>query len=173
MSPVTIVDFGLGNILSVVRALEFIGSKVRVVETGEALDLDSPVILPGVGSFSEAMRRVRQNGLDDGLKRLAESGTPLLGICLGMQMLFTSGTEHGSTNGLCLLEGAIEPLPFSSEDGSRLTLPSVGWRKLSHSNSGSSDPRVAVFDGHSFYFVHSYHAVVQNSIDVVGHWSVS
>lgn len=151
---VMILDYGLGNILSVVRAYEALNIKVNVVDRAHDVDFSSPIIIPGVGAFPEAMRRLNVGGLTDALHEANLRQIPILGICLGMQVLFAKGTEHEKSQGLGFLEGEVIQLASSASDGSRVRLPSVGWRKIVCSNR--SEKFTELLHGLRFYFVHSF-----------------
>ena len=162
MRKVTILDYGLGNILSVVRAAEKINCSVLVARSSNELTHNGPIIIPGVGAFPEAMRRIDKLGLRDKLTCAAELGIPILGICLGMQLLFARGEEHVESTGLNLIPGSVVQLPSQSSAGERLRIPSVGWRQVFYIDRSptSALPQTREFvDGHSFYFVHSYHVI--------------
>ncbi|MNP04571.1 Imidazole glycerol phosphate synthase subunit HisH 1 [compost metagenome] len=131
--------------------------------TGEAeqiLAADS-VILPGVGAFGDAMEQLRESGLDLVVKQVAAGEQPLLGICLGMQLLFSSSEEHGSHEGLDILSGSV--VRFAPRDGYKV--PHMGWNKLSYTQSQS--PLFEGLDEGHVYFVHSYHALVANESDLL------
>lgn len=151
---VAIVDYGLGNLHSVSKAVERLGYTPLI--TGEAADILSAdsVILPGVGAFGDAMLHLRSTGLDQVMRTIAEEGRqPLMGICLGMQLLFERSEEYGVHEGLGLLPGSV--VRFAVREGYKV--PHMGWNKLRY-----LQPEHPLFEGleegHA-YFVHSYHAV--------------
>lgn len=150
---VAIVDYGMGNLHSVSKAVERLGYTSLVTsDAGEILAADS-VILPGVGAFGDAMEHLRESGMDEVVRAAASAGQPVLGICLGMQLLFSSSEEHGEHKGLGLLPGAV--VRFAPRDGYKV--PHMGWNKLSFRQPES--PLLAgLAEGH-VYFVHSYHAL--------------
>ncbi|WP_339252777.1 imidazole glycerol phosphate synthase subunit HisH [Paenibacillus sp. FSL P2-0136] len=150
---VAIVDYGMGNLHSVSKAVERLGYTSLVTsDAAEILAADS-VILPGVGAFGDAMEHLRESGMDDVVRAAASAGQPVLGICLGMQLLFSSSEEHGEHKGLGLLPGAV--VRFAPRDGYKV--PHMGWNKLSFRQPES--PLLAgLTEGH-VYFVHSYHAL--------------
>ncbi|OKP67262.1 imidazole glycerol phosphate synthase, glutamine amidotransferase subunit [Paenibacillus helianthi] len=158
---VAIVDYGMGNLHSVSKAVERLGYKSLVTgEAGEILAADS-VILPGVGAFGDAMEHLRESGLDTVVREAASSGQPLLGICLGMQLLFTSGEEYGTHEGLDLLPGSV--VRFAPREGYKV--PHMGWNKLDFLQPQS--PLFAELEAGHVYFVHSFHAVMEQQSDLL------
>lgn len=150
---VAIVDYGMGNLHSVSKAVERLGYTSLVTADAAAILAADSVILPGVGAFGDAMEHLRESGMDDVVRAAAEAGQPVLGICLGMQLLFSSSEEHGEHKGLELLPGAV--VRFAPRDGYKV--PHMGWNKLSFRQPES--PLLAgLTEGH-VYFVHSYHAL--------------
>ena len=123
---IAIVDYGAGNLMSVKKALDFIGEKSVITSDCKAIETAERVILPGVGSFGDAMDSMRQKGLDETVKHAALSGKPFLGICLGLQLLFESSAESPEADGLGILSGNISLIPGS--DG--LKVPHVGWNSV-------------------------------------------
>lgn len=156
MKLITVVDYGLGNILSVQRAFEYLGCKVQLVQKGEGISFESPVIIPGVGAFPEAMNRLSVNGLTVPLGEAAKNQVPILGICLGMQLLFSRGTEHQECPGLDLLDGSVEKMKTITSVSDRQTLPSIGWKKMEVSTTPNDPPFVKEIKNRRFYFVHSF-----------------
>jgi len=150
-----IVDYNMGNLASVINAFESIGAKIAVESEPNKLKDYDKLILPGVGAFGDAMEHLKANGMDIAVKEYAKSGKPLLGICLGMQLLFESSQEFGEHRGLGLIEGRVVPFDKSKFDH-KLKVPHMGWNELFIQKetplfSGLNDPYL--------YFVHSYHIV--------------
>ncbi|MDO7908505.1 imidazole glycerol phosphate synthase subunit HisH [Paenibacillus sp. JX-17] len=147
---IAIVDYGMGNLHSVSKAVERLGYEALV--TGDAAEILAAdgVILPGVGAFGDAMAHLRESGLDRTVKEAAAAGQPLLGICLGMQLLFDSGEEHGHHKGLGLLPGDV--VRFA---GGGYKVPHMGWNRLAFLQA--EHPLLAGLDEGHVYFVHSYH----------------
>jgi len=150
-----IVDYNMGNLASVINAFESIGAKIAVESDPNKLKDYDKLILPGVGAFGDAMEHLKFNGMDIAVKEYAKSGKPLLGICLGMQLLFESSQEFGEYRGLGLIEGRVVPFDKSKFDH-KLKVPHMGWNELFIQKdtplfSGLNDPYL--------YFVHSYHVV--------------
>ena len=161
-SRVTIVDYGIGNIFSVVRAFLHCGAEVEVTDKPREITSASRLVLPGVGAFSNGMHGLSQRGLVDVLKEYADSGRPMLGICLGMQMLFSESSEFGTHTGLNIIEGKILPIPPQVKDGIALKIPHIGWAGLAATEEGP-DWKRTIFQkmnpGDFAYFVHSFMAV--------------
>ena len=152
---VAIVDYGVGNLFSLKCSLEAIGADVVVTDDKEMLSKADQVILPGVGAFEDAREKLRASGLDLLLKDLASKGKPLMGICLGMQMLFEKSYEYGMHEGLGLIKGAVKPIADVIPEG--LKIPHIGWNALT-----MTENKCPLFkyikDGDFVYFVHSYSA---------------
>ena len=151
---VAIVDYGVGNLFSLKSSLAAIGAETVVTADPEILRGADKVLLPGVGAFADAAEKLRQTGLDDLLRELAASGKPLMGICLGMQMLFEKSYEYGEHTGLGLIPGAVRPI--ADVIPKDLKIPHIGWNAL-HIQKESPLLRY-VREGDCVYFVHSYYA---------------
>jgi glutamine amidotransferase len=158
---VAVVDYGVGNLLSVRRALEHCGATVLVTDDHEVLRRAPRVILPGVGAYANAMVELRVRGLDDVVQDIASGGAPLLGICLGMQMLLDESEEFGTTAGLGLIPGKVVPVPARTTSGDSQKIPHIGWNALvappgrkswAGTLLGHAKP------GDAVYFVHSFMA---------------
>ena len=157
---VSLIDYGLGNLGSVVNMLKRAGSTARVVSTAEEVLSSERVLLPGVGAFNEGMNRLRDQALIAPLREFVESGKPLLGICLGMQLLF-DGSEEGDVRGLGIIPG--RSVRFREDVGVRV--PHMGWNTVACTRD---DPLVVGLQEDSrFYFVHSYRVVPERSHDVL------
>lgn len=158
---VTIVDYGIGNIFSVSRAFQSCGADVLVTDKPEDVLTATSVVLPGVGAFSNGMNGLRERGLVDPIRAHAASGKPLLGICLGMQMLFTGSDEFGNHQGLDIIAGRIIPIEPKDPEGQPLKVPHIGWSELMRTEVGPQwDASILKFvngDAHC-YFVHSFTA---------------
>lgn len=150
-----IVDYGMGNLFSVSKALERLGAEYFISSQKEELLCADALILPGVGSFRDAMARLQV----ETIKEFAKSGKPLLGICLGMQLLFEESEENGLTKGLGLLPGSVRRFP-----GGTYKVPHMGWNKLEFVQS---PPLFKDLEEDYVYFVHSYYVDVKESSDVL------
>ena len=169
---VAVVDYGIGNLQSVTRALERCGADVTITSEPAQIERASRVVLPGVGAFGEGMRGLRERGLINVLRTFARSGRPLLGICLGMQLLATASREFGEHEGLQIISGMAEPIPSCATDGSPLRVPSVGWRALVKPDNldWSDTPLRAVTGESEVYLVHSFHVVPERKSDHLAYY---
>ncbi|MFA9559571.1 imidazole glycerol phosphate synthase subunit HisH [Evansella sp. AB-rgal1] len=158
-----IVDYGMGNLHSVTKGLERIGHTPFLSEDPKELEKASKILLPGVGSFRDGMRELQERGLDEFLKNWAQSGRQLLGICLGMQLLFEESEENGPTPGLCLLPGHVKRFSGKTETGHSYKVPHMGWNRLNFQQE--HHPILKDVPSGHVYFVHSY--VVETSNDVL------
>ncbi len=153
-----IVDYGMGNISSVAKALEKVGGEVQVVTTASQLRRMGKIVLPGVAAFGDAMEQLRRMGLVDPLVDAVREGVPYLGFCLGLQLLFDVSYENGQHTGLGILSGKVVRFQFdASVTGQRLSVPHMGWNNVRWSSPCPMLEGVA--GGSFFYFAHSYHVV--------------
>ena len=158
---VVIVDYGMGNRRSVEKALEHVGAQPMIPSDPETILAADGLVLPGVGAFPRAMQRLRELGLDVLLRERVAAGTPVLGICLGMQLAFESSTELGGAEGLGIVPGTVERL-----DANGLKLPLIGWNEVAFS---SRPPLLeGLRESEAFYHVHSYAARPSELGDVLG-----
>lgn len=170
MNPpdVAVIDYGVGNLLSVRRGFERCGATVAVT-SDPAQILSAPrVVLPGVGAFANGMAGLRDRGLDAVVREVAARGTPLLGICLGMQMLLDESEEFGVTPGLGLIPGTVVPVPATTTEGRSQKIPHIGWSALVSSHAADHWPSPLLMDvrpGQDVYFVHSFMANPADSAD--------
>ncbi|AUS10076.1 imidazole glycerol phosphate synthase subunit HisH [Laceyella sacchari] len=155
---IAIIDYGMGNLHSVSKALERLGHTCIITSDPEEIACASGVILPGVGAFGDAMRELEGRGLVAAIKKAALGGKPLLGICLGMQLLFTSSDEHGLHQGLNLLPGHV--VKFTGD----YRIPHMGWNWLSFK---FPHPLFRGLEEGHVYFVHSFHVKAANPEDVI------
>jgi len=156
-----IIDYGIGNLSSVHNALERLNVKSEIFSDPNKISLYSKLILPGVGSFKLGMNLIKKKGWSEEIKQRVKIGTPLLGICLGMQLLFTRGEEEGETEGLDLISGTVKKMIINKH----LKLPHVGWNNLIFKRSHNFFS--GIVQENDFYFTHSYSCVTDNTEDVV------
>jgi imidazole glycerol-phosphate synthase subunit HisH len=155
---IAIIDYGMGNLHSVSKAVERLGYEPIVTADPSVIAQADAAILPGVGAFGDAMALIRDSGLDAAVKQYAQSGKPLLGICLGMQLLFTESEEHGRHVGLNLLPGRV--IRFQGE----FKVPHMGWNKLSLLQRNQL---LEGLEGGYVYFVHSYRVIPEQRADLL------
>lgn len=163
--PVVIVDYGRGNLWSVCHAVAAVGGAPRLAEEPAAVRAAEQLILPGVGAFGDAMAGLRARGLDEAVLAFASTGRPLLGVCLGMQLLLEASSEFGQHAGLGLIAGRVDRLPAPTEPA-RYKIPNVGWCRLEPARGGvpwADSVFAAVKPGDFAYFVHSYAALPADS----------
>jgi glutamine amidotransferase len=146
---IAILDYGMGNLRSVEKALEHVGASAELTSDAGRARAAEGLILPGVGAFPKAMQRVRELGLDELIAERVESGTPVLGICLGLQLLFDSSTELGGAEGVGLLAGEVREL-----EAGGLKVPHIGWSPVHWERA--SPITEGIEDRTPFYFVHSF-----------------
>ena len=154
-----IIDYGVGNLFSLRCSFDAIGEETLVSGSAEELDRAERIILPGVGAFGDAAEKLEATGLGEYVRARARAGTPLLGICLGMQLLFDRGFEFGEHRGLGIVRGDVVPMKGFIPEG--LKIPQIGWNALRKNGRATlfSDVR----DGDCVYFVHSYYAKCADS----------
>lgn len=162
---VLIVDYGVGNLYSAQRAVEVSGcSNVLVSRNPDDIKNADKVILPGVGAFEDGMRGLREYQLVEPLLEVARAGIPILGICLGMQMLASTSDEFGSHKGLDLIPGDVKAIPRQTTEGGPLKVPFIGWRSISIENAASaSQSCLHQLGNRAVYLVHSFHMVPNDS----------
>ena len=154
---VVVVDYGLGNLFSVCRALAAVGGEPTLSSDPDEVFAAERLVLPGVGAFGDGMKGLQERGLADPIKRFAVAGRPLIGLCLGMQLLFSSGDEFGRNEGLGLIPGQVSLLRPRDRAGRVLKLPHIGWNALVPGEAGwSGSPLADLSPGAQVYFVHSY-----------------
>lgn len=165
MKPVTIVDYGRGNLFSLARALDHIGVAHEVSDSpGDVAKADC-IVLPGVGAFGDAMTGLTERSLVETIRVAAGRGVPILGICLGMQVLTSRSEEFGDHTGLDLIPGIVRRLPEGDDGAGSVRIPNVGWR-LVHPAPGDAFLGDLANDK-MFYFVHSYAPVLENASHVI------
>ena len=148
---ITIVDYQMGNLRSVQKGIERVGGQARISSDPAAIQDAEKLILPGVGAFGDAMAEINRRGLADPIRDFVASGRPFLGICLGLQLLFERGYEHGQHEGLGILPGDVVRFDLPAS----MKVPHMGWNTVSKKSDAPILQNVA--DGTHFYFVHSYY----------------
>jgi glutamine amidotransferase len=162
---ITILDYGVGNLLSVSRAFEACGAEVSLTDSPENILSADYLVLPGVGAFTDGMRELERRSLVEPIQRFCVTGKPLLGICLGMQLLFTESDEHLLTTGLGIIPGRVESIPNDIDGGGWRKTPHIGWNELLPRRNESvwQNGLLKELGEHpAGYFVHSYSCVPSN-----------
>jgi glutamine amidotransferase len=150
-----IVDYQAGNLANLKNALNYLGLDNQIASNAKTIEKASRILMPGVGAFQPAMESLRQSGMVEAILEKIDAGVPFLGICLGLQLLFTEGREGGRHQGLGIIEGVV--VRFEHE----LKIPQMGWNQVVFCRK---DPLFRnIPDNSHFYFVHSYHGIPQNS----------
>jgi glutamine amidotransferase len=156
---IAVIDYGMGNLHSMAKAIEYVGEDVVVTSSQEDLVAAERIVLPGVGAFAECMENLRSTGLIDVLRsEVLEGGKPFLGVCVGMQLLAREGLEHGRHEGLGWLPASVVPLP----GGDGVRIPHTGWNEIELGDAAPISPFAAVKSGEAFYFNHSYRMVPED-----------
>ena len=158
---IALLDYGMGNRRSAEKALEHVGADVRRTAEHRDLRAADAIVVPGVGAFPEAMRRLRAAGLDEVLREQAAAGVPILGLCLGMQLLFSSSEEHEGAGGLDLIPGTVTRLRAPG-----LKIPHIGWHTVTFERECLLTEGLG--DAAAFYHVHSFVTRPEDEADVVG-----
>ena len=151
---IAIIDYGVGNLFSLNSSFSAIGEESAVTNEVSAIQSADKIILPGVGAFGDAMDKLKKTGLIPVIKKEVSKGKPLLGICLGMQLLFDKSYEYGEHDGLGLISGEVRPIKDVVPESAKI--PHIGWNRLSF--NGESDLFKYIKDGDYVYFVHSFYA---------------
>lgn len=154
---IAVIDYGAGNLHSVKNALDYLGAESVITSSSDEILRSDKVILPGVGSFGDAMRRLKEKNLVESVKCAADGSKPFLGICLGLQLLFESSEESPGVEGLGLFKGRVVKIP---EHG--LKIPHMGWNNISL----AKESRILPDNKPYVYFVHSYYIKAENTTDV-------
>jgi len=158
---ITIIDYGMGNLRSVQKGFERLGFDARVTADPGDVERAGKLVLPGVGAFRDCMENLRSGGFVEPIKRHIESGRPFLGICLGLQLLFTESEEFGRHQGLGIIPGRVVRFPAEMRQGGEaLKVPHMGWNQITVRRQAPIFKGVA--DGSSVYFVHSYYVVPED-----------
>ena len=172
---IAVIDYGMGNLRSVQKALEFVGAKVIVTHDPDLILSADSVVLPGVGAFKDCMANLNKLSLIDPIRKFIDSGKPFLGICLGLQVLFEESEEYGPVPGLGILPGKVVKFIDGSSDtrkGPQIKIPHMGWNQIKVKKNA---PLFAgVGNSPYFYFVHSYYVVPEDPemVATVTHYGI-
>lgn len=158
MKKVSIIDYGIGNILSVKRAFENQGADVTVISTPEEVMSSERLVLPGVGAFKKGMVELQKRNLVETIQKYCAEDRPFLGICLGMQMMLDESEEFGLNRGLGIISGKVVKIEKTTIDGKYQKIPHVGWNELCFASDADHTILSEVDEGEMVYFVHSYMA---------------
>ena len=163
MKKITIIDYGCGNILNLVRAIKFLGYEVEITHDSKKIINSSHVILPGVGAFGTAMKQLEKYNLQNAILEYVKLNKPLFGICLGMQILLTVSYEFGVHKGLNLIEGEV--IKISNKKNKEIKVPHMGWNEI-YPNNDKKEWKNKILKnsliGKNFYFVHSFACTTKN-----------
>lgn len=165
MIPTAIVDFGLGNLFSVATAARMAGLDCSITSDPEVVRRSDAIILPGVGAFPSAMKRIDDTGLASVISDAVRREVPLLGVCLGLQLLFERSDEFGERRGLGLLPGRVVRFPAATGAGNRLKVPHIGWNQVRWNAGAFHVPEGGDLPDY-MYFVHSYFVVPSRQSDI-------
>jgi imidazole glycerol-phosphate synthase subunit HisH len=158
---IIIIDYGLGNLFSVKHACDYFNIQPKISFDKQDIQNADGIILPGVGAFGEAMDNLHKLDLVVPLKEYISSGKPFLGVCLGMQLLFSESEEFGNNKGLGIIDGTIKKFPYKSKEGKDLKVPQIAWNQIykhpSTEHLWSSSPLKDIRNGEYMYFVHSFY----------------
>ncbi len=166
MKKTALIDYGMGNLHSVAKALEKVGANVDLVKDADALKDYERVVLPGVGAFRDCIAALKETGLDVALKEQMKAGVPFLGICLGMQALMSASHEFGLHAGLKVIPGVVKHFPESHpEHGYKI--PHMGWNDVVFAADKPIHPVLAPLQGSQVYYVHSYYCAPENPAHIL------
>ena len=159
---IVMIDYGLGNLLSVKRAIEFCGFKTKITSDPKVVEKAKKVILPGFGSFQKAIDELNKKGLTEAIIEISQNKVSILAICLGMQLLLDESEENGITKGLSLIPGIVKKIPEESNN-IKLKVPHIGWSSFSYFNKKfKPDILNSINTNDYFYFIHSYYSILKN-----------
>ncbi len=165
MIDVAIIDYKMGNLFSVQRACENVGLNSLITSDIEVVKNSRAIILPGVGSFAEAMKNLDDLGLTKAIKAFVKTGKPFMGICLGFQLLYTESEEFGTTKGLDILKGTVIKFPQNNSNGELIRIPHIGWNQIfpiQNEKPWNNSLLEGIAPGEYMYFVHSFYVKPEN-----------
>ena len=162
---VTIIDYKMSNLFSVKNACAYLGINATISSDIKVINKSDALILPGVGAFKHAIRNLNKLDLISPIKESIENGKPFLGVCLGLQLLFSRSEEFGTNNGLNIIDGEVRKFKFKKFDGKRIKVPHMGWNKVcSHNrNMWKTSAFHNLSEDEFYYFIHSYYVVPSDS----------
>lgn len=171
MKKVAIVDYGLGNLFSINQACKHVGLETIVTSKQEEIASADALILPGVGAFGNAMEYLNQTGLTPAIHAFVQTGKPFMGICLGMQLLFTESEEFGIHKGLGLIKGKIVRFPLVDKNEEPLKVPQIQWNTISENDHQQwmSSPLKNIPERSYMHFVHSYYAIPEDKQTILSY----
>ena len=166
---IAIIDYEAGNLYSVQHACNFVGAESKITSDVREIMAADGVILPGVGAFGEAMDNLRKKGLIDPIRDFVKSGKPFMGVCLGLQLLFTQSEEFGLHQGLNLIEGEVKRFPNKNPKGKAVRVPQIGWNQIKSQdkNRWKKSPFKNLADNEFMYFVHSFFVTPKDKKDIL------
>lgn len=167
---VSIIDYGIGNLYSVLKACDAVGLNAQITDNSEEIISSDAILLPGVGAFGDAMSNLAKLDLIEPIKDYAQSGKPLMGVCLGMQLLLTESEEFNIQKGLNIIEGSCVRFPSVDSNNHKIKVPQIMWNTIYPANGDSfqkNTPLENIKSGEFMYFVHSYYAKLQNSSEIL------
>jgi glutamine amidotransferase len=172
LSPkIAIIDYKLSNLFSVQHACEFVGLNARITSSADEIQSADAAILPGVGAFGDAIKNLENLGLIGVIQNFIKSKKPFLGICLGLQLLFTESEEFGKYHGLDVIPGKVVKFPHTDSKGTIVKVPQIGWNSINaprhNPKKWENSPLSSLTNGELMYFVHSYYIVPQNKNDIL------
>ena len=163
---VGIVDYGMGNLFNIARVFESIDCKAEVTDLPESLKLYDHLIIPGVGAFEKAINNLNNKNLSPAIHEFVKTGKPVIGICLGMQLLFEKSFEFGIHDGLGLIKGNV--LKFDFNGNRSIKIPQIGWNSVKYKNDKTDPAFKGIPDSSFYYFIHSYYCAPDEENDYVG-----
>jgi glutamine amidotransferase len=166
---VAIIDYGLGNLFSINNACNLVGLNTIITSDVDIINAADALILPGVGAFGDAMTSLNDNNLTQIIHQFVQTGKPFLGICLGMQLLFSESEEFGSNKGLNLIKGKVVKFPTINKNGEKIRVPQIQWNQIyaEDKNRWKNSPLKEVTDGSYMHFVHSYFAIPDDKNNIL------
>jgi glutamine amidotransferase len=167
---VLIIDYGIGNLFSVLKACEAVGLTAQITNNSKDIESSDAILLPGVGAFGDAMENLSKLDLVEPIRDFAKSGKPLMGVCLGMQLLLTESEEFNIQKGLNIIEGSCVRFPSYDENNHKIKVPQIMWNNIYPSKGDlfeKDTPLENCKPGEYMYFVHSYYAKLHNKNEVL------